>query len=176
MQKKAAGLVSRAAHESTPEEEARSSALIAAKLIHAEKLLEPAPRHPLLDRLEELDDATLDELAMGVEDLLAGRGRPGSTWDRVVYHEVNLWRARAEGAQHRLAAFSGALRRILQSFKLGLADRARAPSGVERPAHCGICRRPLMHNDLIVWKRRRQDAAHYMCCVVEIHRQGAAPL
>lgn len=166
--KRAIGLVARAAHEGTPEEEARSSALIAAKVIHAEKLLEPAPRHPLLDRLEGLDDATLDELAMNVENLLAGAAnRPGSTWDRIVHHEVQLWRARAESSQRRLSAFAGALRRILQSYKMGL---------VERPSYCIICRRPIMLGDLSVWKRRRQEAAHYTCCVIELQRQGAVPL
>ena len=155
---RAVGLVARAAHQGTPEEEARTSAFVAAKLIHEEKFLEVPVRHALLERLDGLDDSTLDGLAVLVEEALDA----GSV-ARVVGQSVR-WRNEAKHLQLKLDAFAGALRWILQGYKLGLS---------ERPGHCGFCTRALLLGDIVVWKRRRSDAVHYSCCVMALQQQGA---
>ena len=161
---RALGLVARAAHESTPEEEARTSAVVAAKLIHAEKLLEaPLARHALLERLEGLEDDVLNDLAMLVEEALEAGA--GGTAARAAL-QATRWRNEAKHLQRKLDALAGALRWILQGYKLGLA---------ERPGQCGLCGRPLQLGDIVVWKRRRVDAAHYACCVAALQHHGAIP-
>ena len=157
---RAVGLVARAAHKGTPEEEARTSALVAARLIHQEKFLEVPVRHALLERLEGLEDRALDDLAVLVEEALDG----GSV-ARVVGQSVR-WRNEAKHLQLKLDAFASALRWILQGYKLGLS---------ERPGYCGFCSRALLLGDIVVWKRRRSDAAHYSCCVMALQQQGAIP-
>lgn len=160
--KRVRGLIARAAHEGTPEEEARTSALVAARMIHAEKLLEP--RHPLFDRLEGLDDETLDELGGLVENVLEGVSIARE--EKSLSPSASRWRAEANHLQRQLDAFAGSLRWILQGYKIGL---------VERPGYCGYCHEPLKLGEMVVWKRRRIDAAHYMCCVVSFQQQGAIP-
>ena len=161
---RALGLVARAAHESTPEEEARTSAVVAAKLIHAEKLLEaPLARHALLERLEGLEDDVLNDLAMLVEEALEAGA--GGTAARAAL-QATRWRNEAKHLQRKLDALAGALRWILQGYKLGLA---------ERPGQCGLCGRPLQLGDIVVWKRRRVESAHYACCVAALQHHGAIP-
>ena len=154
-------LVARAAHASTPEEEARTSAVVAAKLIHAEKLLEAASgRHALLERLDGLEDDVLNDLAMLVEEALEAGGIARAV------EQASRWRNEAKHLQRKLDTLAGALRWILQGYKLGLA---------ERPGQCGLCGRSLQLGDIVVWKRRRVDAAHYVCCVGALQHQGAIP-
>lgn len=156
---RAMGLVARAAHESTPQEEARTSALVAAKLIHGEKLLESAPgRHALLERLEALDDDALNDLAMVVEEALETGGVTRTA------SQASRWRNEAKHLQRKLDMFARALRWILQGYKIGLA---------ERPGQCGLCRRALLLGDIVVWKRRRAESAHYACCVALLQQHGA---
>ena len=154
-------LVARAAHASTPEEESRTSAVVAAKLIHAEKLLEASPgRHALLERLDALEDDMLNDLAMLVEEALEAGGIARSV------EQASRWRNEAKHLQRKLDALAGGLRWILQGYKLGLA---------ERPGQCGFCGRALQLGDIVVWKRRRVDAAHYACCVSTLQHHGAIP-
>ena len=154
-------LVARAAHETTPEEEARTSALVAAKIIHAEKFLEPSVgRHALLERLEGLEDDVLNDMAVLVEEALEAGGIA-----RAVEKSAR-WRNEAKYLQRKLDTLAGALRWILQGYKLGLA---------ESPGHCGLCQRALILGDIVVWKRRRFDAVHYVCCVAALQQQGAIP-
>ena len=158
---RAIGLVARAAHATTPEEEARTSALVAAKIIHAEKFLEPsAGRHALLERLEGLEDDVLNDLALLVEEALVGGGIARAVG------QTSRWRNEAKHLQRKLDTLAGALRWILQGYKLGL---------VERPGYCGLCKRSLMLGDIVVWKRRRVDAVHYTCCVAALQQHGAIP-
>ena len=165
---RAVGLVARAAHASTPEEEARTSAVVAAKLIHVEKLLEVSPgRHALLERLDALEDDVLNDLALLVEealDVLEAGGTARATSQASL--QVSRWRNEAKHLQRKLDALAGSLRWILQGYKLGLA---------ERPGQCGICGRPLQLGDIVVWKRRRVDAVHYQCCVAALQHHGAIP-
>ena len=154
-------LIARAAHASTPEEEARTSAVVAAKLIHTEKLLEPSPgRHALLERLDGLEDEVLNDLALLVEEALEAGGIARAVG------QASRWRNEAKHLQRKLDALSGGLRWILQNHKLGLA---------ERPRQCGLCGRMLLLGEIIVWKRRRTEAAHYTCCVHALQHQGAIP-
>lgn len=158
---RAIGLVARAAHTSTPEEEARTSAVVAAKLIHTEKLLEPSPgRHALLERLDGLEDDVLNDLAMLVEEALEAGGIARAV------EQASRWRNEAKHLQRKLDALGGGLRWILQTHKLGLA---------ERPRQCGLCGRMLLLGEIIVWKRRRTEAAHYTCCIHALQHQGAIP-
>ncbi len=158
---RALALVTRAAHETTMEEEARTSALVAAKLIHAEKLLDVArPRHALLERLDGLEDEVLDDMATLVEEALEAGGIARAV------AQSSRWRNEAKHLQRKLDALGGALQWILQGYKLGLS---------ERPGHCVLCRRPLQLGEIVVWKRRRMDAVHYTCCVATLQQQGAIP-
>ena len=158
---RAIGLVARAAHAATPEEEARTSAVVAAKLIHTENLLAPSPgRHALLERLEGLEDDVLNDLAMLVEEALEAGGIARAV------AQASRWRNEAKHLQRKLDVLGGALRWILQGYKLGLADR---------PGQCDLCGRSLQLGDIIVWKRRRIDAVHYTCCVAALQRHGAIP-
>ena len=172
---RAIGLVARAAHASTPEEEARTSAVVAAKLIHTEKLLEASPgRHALLERLDSLEDEVLNDLAMLVEEALDTNER--AVYDRArgareerggsLLEQASRWRNEAKHLQRKLDTLAGALGWILQGYKLGLA---------ERPGQCGLCGRSLQLGDIVVWKRRRIDAVHYSCCVAALQRHGAIP-
>lgn len=162
LRSRAVGLVARAAHAATPEEEARTSAVVAAKIIHAEKFLEAAGgrEHALFERLEGLDDHVLNDVALVVEEALAAGGIVRDI------EQASRWRSEAKYLQQKLDAFAGGLRWILQGYKLGLA---------ERPGQCSLCGRGLQHADVIAWKRRRADAAHYTCCIAALHRHGAIP-
>lgn len=164
LRKRAYDLVARASHDSTPEEEARTSALVAARLIHSEKLLDDEPRHPLVDRLEALGDDMLDVLAGPVEAILDGglMDRFTRLQTRQVADHAHWWRTEARVWQRRLHVHTEAMRWILANGRIGLADR---------PGKCGICRRALAVGTMIAWKRRRADAMHYACCVEQLERQ-----
>lgn len=158
---RAIGLVARAAHEGTPEEEARTSAFVAAKIIHTEKLLEVAPgRHALLERLDALDDDVLNALGLVIEEALEGDGMAKAG-------QATRWRNEAKHLQRKLDTFAGALRLILQGHKLGVAER--------QTLSCGFCGGPLLLGDIIVWKRRRSDSVHYSCCVHALQHHGQIP-
>ena len=124
-------LVSRAAHPSTPEEEARTSAVVAARLIVDEKLLDPEPpaREPL-----------------------AGDDR-------------DVWaRTRIEALERTLEVHAFSIRHILRSGKIGLADK---------PGRCLICGYVYSGGEMIAWKRRRAESAHYTCCVRSLEARKA---
>lgn len=159
---RAKGLISRAAHEGTPEEEARTSALVGARIIHAEKLLDPPPRHPIIDRLDALEDDVLDQVGAVLEDLL-------STWSPDVRRkpkqtamEIARWQAEARAHQQRFQLHVLALRSVLETGRIGLAERV---------VPCGACGRPIRRGEMIAWRRRRGDAIHYVCFVENLTRR-----
>ena len=155
-------LIARAVHEGTAEEEARTSAIIAVRLLHAEQLLEPEPAAAAVTPVSGVGSSTPSPFA----------GGSYNPWTGVRYDHhgrrldpATLWRAEAAAAQRRLHAFASAMVAVLRNGKIGLAVKA---------GRCMMCTRAYDVGDTIVWKRKRAEAAHYVCCVVELENRQVA--
>lgn len=77
--------------------------------------------------------------------------------------QAAFWQAEAQKYQAKLVSFAMSMHLVLRARKIGLA--------VE-PDKCVFCDRVYGVGDTIVWKRRRSEAAHYLCCVMEIERRA----
>ena len=164
--KQAQDLIARAVDKGATEEEARTSALVAARAIHEHDLLRELPRHPLFDRLKDLDDDALDDLAQYVEQYLEGAATLDPHIARLESADVGRWRAESRLWQRRLKDQLATMRWVLEDKStIGVCDR--------RSATCLFCRRRIVEGDLAVWrKRHRAQVTHFACCVVE-YVQGA---
>lgn len=164
---KARKLLSRAVHPNTPEEEARTTALIAAREIHDHKLLEPAPRHPIIDRLEGLEDGVLDHVAGLLEDLLSdwpsNLRRSAGVGSTPVMLDLVRWRNEARAVNQRLQLHVFSLRAVLETGRIALAERA---------GRCEACPRPIAVGEMIAWRRRRSEAIHYLCYIDNLSRRA----
>ena len=161
--KRAIGMVAKAADKAATDEEARTNALFGARIIHEHKLLEhPPPRHPLVDRLADLGDDTLDSLAPYVEQFLDGGEALDMHFARLEAHDVARWRAEARLWQRRLTDHLAAMQWVLENGQIAIADA--------RSTYCVLCRRRLLPGEIVARRRRRVEA-HMACHVVKFARQ-----
>ena len=96
LRKRAIDLVARAAHDTTPEEEARTSAVAAARLIHKENLLEPTAS------------------AAGASEA------PPSAFSG---DQAEWWRMRADHLHKQFQLHGSAVRHALRTGRLGMAEK-----------------------------------------------------
>ena len=142
--KKAGDLCRMAVDDAATENERHVSAQAAAKLIVKHDLLTLPP-------LPEPDPFA------GYPNPFGANGRPPPDL------QAAFWQAEAIKWQAKLATFATSMHLILRNRRVGLATEV---------GPCVFCPKQIRVDDMIVWHRRRVEAAHYICCVMEIERRA----
>lgn len=164
---KARAMVERAAHEATPEEEARTAGVLAARFILSEGLLDDAPARP--SPPSSGGWRTPPPQSSGFRT--PWRGDPGS-YVRSPFGPSPFGSSPfgspppiptppnpVQELLKTIMSFATSLQAVLKVRKLGLA---------EREGTCSVCEGPYAAGDVVGWRRRRANAAHYKCCIEEI--------
>jgi hypothetical protein len=141
--RKVQNLIDLAINAASPEEEQRTTAVSAVHLIAKHKLLDLPPEKPRDDGFPN----PFGPNPFGIPRNL----------------QAAFWQAEAQKYQAKLVLFATSMHLVLRARKIGLAIESDL---------CIFCQRLYSVGDTIVWKRRRSEASHYLCCVMEIERRA----